>query len=364
MSGTLPPLFIITDVDHGGYIAVTLYTLLVLMVLLVTTRVFTRWYVVSSIKLDDVFLMLAAVLGIVQSIFVQFAIDHGLGRRRATVADSDFDLYQKYEYTAHILLIPAMGCAKLSLVFLIQSLLAEKYSLLAGRGLLFIIIGWTIGSILAQSFQCSMPHPWDFTGNCVGQLAIHDALASLNIITDASLILLPCVAFFKIQVSKSRRYGIMALFAMRILVCVATGFQARYFKTFTNSADKTWAGTNSSVWDQAMMNLSIMCAAIPSLGRLIIELQPAVNTFAITQHHGLSRNDRFIFSSIAGRVPRDYAVNNKLGGHTSILGGGDRARRYDDTESTEGLREEDKKWQNQNIIKQTMDVDIQYLPSV
>jgi hypothetical protein len=61
MSGTLPPLFIITDDDHGGYVAVTLYTLLVLMVLLVTTRVFTRWYVVKTIKLDDVFLMLAAV---------------------------------------------------------------------------------------------------------------------------------------------------------------------------------------------------------------------------------------------------------------------------------------------------------------
>jgi len=30
-----------------------------------------------------------------QSAFVQFAIDHGLGRTRATVTDSDFDLYQK-----------------------------------------------------------------------------------------------------------------------------------------------------------------------------------------------------------------------------------------------------------------------------
>jgi hypothetical protein len=113
-----------------------------------------------------------------------------------------------------------------------------------------------------------------------------------------------------------------------------------------------------------MMNLSIMCAAIPSLGRLIIELQPTVNTFAITQHHGLSRNDRYILSSIAGRVPHEYAVNNRLGGRTSILGGRDRERRNrDDTESTEGLREEDENWQNRSIIK-TTDVDIQYLPSV
>jgi hypothetical protein len=57
-------------------------------------------------------------------------------------------------------------------------------------------------------------------------------------------------------------------------------------------------------------------------------------------------------------------VNNKLGARTSILGGRDRERsNNDDTESTEGLREEDGNWQNRNIIK-TMDVDIQYLPSV
>lgn len=113
------------------------------------------------------------------------------------------------------------------------------------------------------------------------------------------------------------------------------------------------------------MNLSVMCTAIPSLGRLIIELQPAVNTFAITEHHGLSGNNKYILSSFAGRVPREYATNNKLGGHTSILGGRDRERRNnDDTESTEGLREEDRTWQNHNGIKRTMDVEVEYVASV
>lgn len=112
------------------------------------------------------------------------------------------------------------------------------------------------------------------------------------------------------------------------------------------------------------MNLSIMCAAIPSLGRLIIELQPTVNAFAITQNHGLSRNDRYILSSLAGRVPREFAMNNNLGGHISILGGRDRARKDDDTESTAALKREERAWQSPNAIKQTMDFDIQYRPSV
>jgi hypothetical protein len=60
-AGTLPPLFKITEHDHGGYVCVAAYTLLILMILLVTTRVFTRWYVVKFIKADDVLLMVAAV---------------------------------------------------------------------------------------------------------------------------------------------------------------------------------------------------------------------------------------------------------------------------------------------------------------
>jgi hypothetical protein len=61
MAGTLPPLFNITPDDHAGYVAVASYTFLVLMVCLVLTRLFTRWYVVRYVKFDDGVLTVAAV---------------------------------------------------------------------------------------------------------------------------------------------------------------------------------------------------------------------------------------------------------------------------------------------------------------
>jgi len=60
-AGALPPLFQITDDDHAGYVCVAVYTLLTLMVILVATRVFTRWYLLKFIKTDDFFLMIAGV---------------------------------------------------------------------------------------------------------------------------------------------------------------------------------------------------------------------------------------------------------------------------------------------------------------
>jgi hypothetical protein len=129
MSGQLPPLFAITPDDHAGYVAVASYTFLVLMLCLVATRVFTRWYVVRFIKFDDAVLTGAAVslgflfsflsacsvpvpspsrprsltrvletkqvLGLAQSIILQMALDHGLGKKQRIVSSSDFALYEK-----------------------------------------------------------------------------------------------------------------------------------------------------------------------------------------------------------------------------------------------------------------------------
>jgi hypothetical protein len=85
----------------------------------------------------------------------------------------------------------------------------------------------------------------------------------------------------------------------------------------------------------AMMNLSIIATAIPSLGRLIVELQPAVNAFAITEHHGL-RGDKYALSSFGGRFPRHYATENRLGTHTSVRGSNGKSH-ADDAESMEEL---------------------------
>ncbi|KAH8594760.1 hypothetical protein B0O99DRAFT_687537 [Bisporella sp. PMI_857] len=355
-AGELPPLFAITENDHGGYVCVVVYTLLILMILLVATRVFTRWYVVKFIRADDVFLMAAACLAFVQSVFVQLAVNNGLGKKRSIVSDSDFDVFQKYQYAAQVLLMATMTSAKISLSLLIQSLLSEGRSVLVGTGLLVIIICWGIASTFAVAFGCALPEPWDTTGRCVNLPVLRDAIAAFNIITDAALIVLPCILFWNVH-DRMRRSRVVALFSSRIIVCIVTGLQLRYFTRYMRSPDPTWTSMDSSILDQFMMNLSIICTAIPSLGRLIVELQPEVNAFAITERHGLRSSDKYAVSSFGHRFPAEYIRGNRLGVRTSIHG---RTRYPSDAESTIGLREDGLK-QNANTIKQTVGYEVRYL---
>ncbi|KAK9645791.1 hypothetical protein V6Z96_007111 [Aspergillus fumigatus] len=289
MAGTLPPLFPISDEDHSGYVAVTVYTLLSLTVTTVFVRLFTRWYIARDVYSDDVLLTGATGLGILQSAFVQISIDHGLGKKIRMVSTSDLTSFDKVAIhpIAELFVKPT------------DSSPVHGNALRLSQGLMVVIGLWTSSSILALAFQCDLPHPWAMTGRCVNREALANYIWSMNILSDAALVFLPCVVLHKVQIRGLKRLRIMAMFATRLVVCVATGIQMHYVNIANSSPDRTWANINATIWAQVMMNLSIITTAIPSLGRLMIELQPSHNAFAITERHGFS-GDKYAISSLSG----------------------------------------------------------------
>lgn len=109
-----------------------------------------------------------------------------------------------------------------------------------------------------------------------------------------------------------------------------------------------------------MMNMSIFSTALPSLGRLIVDMQPDVHTFAITnQHRGANNNtrpgDRYAFTNTFGhRFSPEYVKSNSLGAQASVLGS---RSRQEDSESVRGLREDGLR---QNVIQQTVGFEVKY----
>lgn len=103
-----------------------------------------------------------------------------------------------------------------------------------------------------------------------------------------------------------------------------------------------------------MMNVSIFCTAIPSLGRLIVDLQPEINAFAITERHGSSNKtgDQYALPSVLGHR---FKLSNR-GVHMSVLG---RPISRDETESMQGLREDGLR---QDGIQQTVGFEVKYSP--
>ncbi|KAJ5637627.1 hypothetical protein N7490_007506 [Penicillium lividum] len=363
MAGTLPPLFEISDDDHGGYAAVTVYTLLALTIVVVLTRLFSRWYIGRVIHLDDILLAAATVSllylmeysscesiadscpgfklsGLIQSIIVQLAISNGLGRKRPTIDNHHFRLFLKYEYVAQILLIVTIALSKLSSGLLFKSTLTSRGYLRSNLGLIGVITAWAIASILALAFRCSLPTPWEWNlpGQCINQAALFRAIGAFNIMTDVALVVLPCVLLRNVQLSRWKRFRIMALIASKFAVCAVTGVEIHYTLNLLASPDHLWASTNSTVWDQVMMNLSIITTALPSLGRLVVELQP--NIYAFTIHDdpadAQAKSNKYNISSMRKSYPT--RTDPPLSPGTSVqVTSGWRETSRDDAESMEGL---------------------------
>ncbi|KAJ5612061.1 hypothetical protein N7510_005255 [Penicillium lagena] len=356
MAGTLPPLFQITDSDHGGYAAVTLYTLLALTITVVVARLFARWFIGRVIHSDDILLAAATILGILQSIFVQLAISNGLGRKISTIENQQLVLYLKYEYAAQILLIATTALSKLSLGLLFKNLMTSRRYSRTNQGLMVVIIAWTIASILALVLRCTISAPWKWNvpDQCINQIALFQVIAALNIITDIGIVVLPCMLLRTVQLSRGKRFRIMALLASRILVCVATGIEVHYTVAMLKSSDIPWENTNSTIWDQVMMNLSIVTTAIPSLGRLVIELQPSVHAFTIHEDpvDGRSASDKRNLSSMRKSLNRDFPVESFVPSMSVQVTSGRRESFKDDTESTEGLVNQP------NVIQQTIHFEV------
>lgn len=66
------------------------------------------------------------------------------------------------EYAACILFIASLCFAKLSVVAFMIELTPIRAYKRASYFLGLVIIGWTVSSIFAASFQCDLERPWDF----------------------------------------------------------------------------------------------------------------------------------------------------------------------------------------------------------
>lgn len=101
-----------------------------------------------------------------------------------------------------------------------------------------------------------------------------------------------------------------------------------------------------------MMNLSIITTALPSLGRLVIELQPSIHAFTINDDPSDMRAPAggYNFSSMGQSM--DHGLKP---GTTVQVTSGWRESLKDDGESTEGLVTGA---DQQNVIQQTIHFEV------
>ena len=308
----------LTANNHGPAIVVTAYILMIVSVIVVFTRLITRFQLTRRFAIDDYLILASTFFVIGQTVAITVAVNHGLGRHREDISDSQFDAFAKVRaihyqtriptdssqafYSARILDIVTLCLAKASTNFLIMGINPPKPVMLACKAALGVIIVWAVAAILATIFECTPPRVWDYQGQCVDQWALYLSNVVWNVSTDFALILLPFFLMRKVQVSSQKKWVVIALFGTRIVVpafaiagAVAT---AKYWNA--TPSDPTWHAVTSTLWSQAVINLSIITACIPCIKRFLADLSAGMMNVNISEPMELTMKN---LSSSGGRDP-------------------------------------------------------------
>ncbi|KAJ6146030.1 hypothetical protein N7497_008012 [Penicillium chrysogenum] len=272
----LPPLLPVTENDHGAWVITVSTILLIITILATTVTVLSRIRILRGVSWSDSTLFLSCMIYVPQTVCVNIASSSGIGKHRDALSNASFERYSKTLFVSQLFAILVLGCSKAAVALLVLSLQPFEKTTLACKIVLGLVSTWTLASLIALGNQCDQPQPWNSsTGRCVDREVLYIALGGVHMLLDVVIIGLPVTLLHQVQILRWKRHQISALFAMRILVLALTIAGLRSLRPLYNSnpLDETWNALMPAIWLQLILSSSIICTCIPTLKRVLAELQ-------------------------------------------------------------------------------------------
>jgi len=209
----------------------------IIFIIVCSVMVFLRFYArritKSTLGLDDLFIGIALILVIAMSVtaiaetalkgfgYASSVGDAGAGHPDANVAGWPGELLQ----------VPALGCIKLSFLFLYRRVftkrVAKQFSW-ANWFMIAVVTAWMIGYFFTLLFLCGTDFKAYWTSSetekddCLPTAPVHLGYAISDVITDILTILLPIPEIWKLQLPTRRKFAVLGVFGLgAITICMS-----------------------------------------------------------------------------------------------------------------------------------------------
>ncbi|KAF4629830.1 hypothetical protein G7Y89_g8316 [Cudoniella acicularis] len=259
---------LITDDNVGPVIGIVTILCLILAILSVCARIYTKTSAVRKLSLDDWAVFFSMAFFIAQTVVILVGAFNGLGKRWDDLTSDQQNLCLKLLYAAGILTIPTLVSIKISIILFIRGLGPMQVHAVISKVFGVSLLVWGVASVFGWAFQCHAPFWRPIDNVCPNILPFWNSVSSINVITDVLLILWPSWIVWNLHAALSRRVLIISLFSTRFLVIACTATQL----VFTNSDLASDVGSDPSfnLWKvivcvQILLATSIMTACIPYL---------------------------------------------------------------------------------------------------
>ncbi|KAL4868414.1 hypothetical protein BDV12DRAFT_169694 [Aspergillus spectabilis] len=288
MADLKDPFQVLSSDNRGPIITLVSVSLLIVAIIFVLAKFGSAFYFKQRRTAVNTPIWVALILAVSQVVVLQKAVDHGLGRHRVQLSESDIQAWSKFAFAAHILLIIVLSLSKMSTILLIWKLtpsgsLRRSCAIIAG-----IVAGWTIFAVLSIAFQCTLPEPWLYSPErCAGEGALFYPIAVFNILTEIVLVVQPFIMMRGVQMAWRKRVKILCSFSTRLCVVGLGIVHLALLPSFVHSTDLSWTMVDWQIIGQTMMLTTVVIACVPTLYHIFAGLHSGLTTTQIPDGIGV-----------------------------------------------------------------------------
>ena len=147
-------------------------------------------------------------------------------------------------------------------------------------GLIAVVAMYCTASIAATIFQCQpviRAFDKDTPGKCIDTAKFWFANAGFSIATDVIILLLPMPLVWRLEVPRTQKVALVAVFAVGIFVVVTSCLRVTTLDLFATSPDNTYNIANV-MWTIIEPNVAVVCSCLPILRSLVVKFIPGLRS--------------------------------------------------------------------------------------
>ncbi|KAK9413399.1 putative G-protein coupled receptors family 1 profile domain-containing protein [Seiridium unicorne] len=269
-----PPGSIVEFVDPPGYRATSTAVpaaCLTIATLAIVMLMYTRLLIFRKVNFSDFSVLIAwgVYVGYIAIMCLAAAVAPGVHQWNIQLRKLPSFLY--YVHVSSVMYGVCIYFIKLSILlqYIHVFLPLKKPPVIYWSAIFLIISNFTfyLASTFLEIFSCQpIAKSWDpliTDGHCIDILALNVAASTINTVSDITILILPQLVIWRLNVSLKRKLEISIIFLIAIFACVASAIRLVYTVQLQHSPDITYYTWFCGLWSIPEMACGIVVACLP-----------------------------------------------------------------------------------------------------
>ncbi|RAH48924.1 putative integral membrane protein (Pth11) [Aspergillus brunneoviolaceus CBS 621.78] len=244
-------------------------------------RLYTRMFLQKTIAIDDWFCIWAQICAWIFAILGIVNIDNGYGLHIWDLHLDKIKPFKQNDLAGEDVFVVGIWLVKTSILLFFLRLSPEKRFRQMTYGIMIFVAVYNMISLLVFTLGCiPVQAMWDVTlmptARCVDQLAFVYANAAFNLFSDIITLALPIRLCWSLQTTLKQKVLLMMVLMMGSFACVIAIVRIVTMMPFIHDGDLTWYKVTLAKWAMVEINVGIICACLPVLRPLLLQLAPHI----------------------------------------------------------------------------------------